>query len=141
MDSYSEAQGYADATDEVAPEHDVPAAIGTDERRMHVRAYNYWASLLNGRDFPSLEDLQADKIEEFGPHSVILDFTGKASLLADVPWLQQSVDRRSPYIDVLNHVQIELLRRRRAGDNDAPLANRCLRLSIQAIAAGLRTTG
>lgn len=77
MDSYSEAQGYADATDEVAPEHDVPAAIGTDERRMHVRAYNYWASLLNGRDFPSLEDLQADKIEEFGPHSVILDFTGK----------------------------------------------------------------
>jgi phosphoenolpyruvate carboxylase len=73
--------------------------------------------------------------------AAILDVTGKASLLADVPWLQQSVDRRSPYIDVLNHVQIELLRRRRSGDNDDPLANRCLRLSIQAIAAGLRTTG
>ena len=72
---------------------------------------------------------------------LVLDITGKASLLADVPWLQQSVDRRSPYIDVLNHVQIELLRRRRSGDNDDPLANRCLRLSIQAIAAGLRTTG
>ncbi|MBW0144203.1 PAS domain-containing protein [Sphingomicrobium clamense] len=77
MDSYSEAQGYSDATEEVAPEKDVSDAIGTDERRMHVRAYNYWASLLDGRDFPSLEDLQADKIEEFGPHSVILDFSGK----------------------------------------------------------------
>ena len=77
MDSYSEAQGYSDATEEVAPDKDVSDAIGTDERRMHVRAYNYWASLLDGRDFPSLEDLQADKIEEFGAHSVILDFTGK----------------------------------------------------------------
>ena len=39
---------------------DMAAAIGTDERRMHVRAYNYWASLLDGRDFPSIEDLDAE---------------------------------------------------------------------------------
>lgn len=77
MDSYSEAQGYAEAHSEVAPERDVAAAIGTDERRMHVRAYNYWASLLRGRDFPSIQDLESDQIEQFGPHSVILDFTGK----------------------------------------------------------------
>ena len=37
---------------------DATSVIGTDERRMHVRAYNYWASLLGNRDFPSIEDLE-----------------------------------------------------------------------------------
>ncbi len=32
-----------------------PGRHRTDERRMHVRAYNYWVSLLEGRDFPSIE--------------------------------------------------------------------------------------
>ena len=49
--------------------------IGTDERRMHVRAYNYWVSLLEGRDFPSIEDLDPASILDFAPHSVLLDFT------------------------------------------------------------------
>ena len=51
------------------------AAIGTDERRMHVRAYNYWASLLDGRDYPSIEDLEPGDLVDFAPHSVLLDFT------------------------------------------------------------------
>ena len=42
---------------------------------MHVRAYNYWCSLLDGRDFPSIEDLEPGDIQDFGPHSVLLDFT------------------------------------------------------------------
>ncbi|PKP90334.1 MAG: hypothetical protein CVT77_15345 [Alphaproteobacteria bacterium HGW-Alphaproteobacteria-16] len=50
--------------------------IGTDERRMHVRAYNHWVSLLRGRAYPSIEDLQPENIADFGPHSVLLDFTG-----------------------------------------------------------------
>jgi hypothetical protein len=54
---------------------DVAAAIGTDERRMHVRAYNYWASLLNGRDFPSIEDLEPNDVQDFSSNSVLLDFT------------------------------------------------------------------
>ncbi|TPG20021.1 hypothetical protein EAH87_09430 [Sphingomonas koreensis] len=49
--------------------------IGTDERRMHVRAYNHWVSLLGGRAYPSIEDLDPDSIVDFGPHSVLLDFT------------------------------------------------------------------
>ncbi|MDP9086248.1 MAG: hypothetical protein M3N02_05730 [Pseudomonadota bacterium] len=49
--------------------------IGNDERRMHVRAYNYWAGLLEGRDFPSIEDLEPDSVVDFAPHSVLLDFT------------------------------------------------------------------
>ena len=59
MDGYREHPSdfeLASSADVAAPD-DVTAAIGTDERRMHVRAYNHWVSLLEGRDFPSIEDL------------------------------------------------------------------------------------
>ena len=49
--------------------------IGTDERRMHVRAYNHWVALLGGRPYPAIEDLDPENIADFGPHSVLLDFT------------------------------------------------------------------
>jgi hypothetical protein len=49
--------------------------IGSDERRMHVRAYNYWVSLLNGRDYPSIEDLEPGEVSDFAENSVLLDFT------------------------------------------------------------------
>ena len=55
---------------------EAPPAIGTDERRMHVRAYNYWVSLLDGRDYPSIEDLEPANLSDFAAHSVLLDFTG-----------------------------------------------------------------
>ncbi|MBR0552552.1 PAS domain-containing protein [Stakelama marina] len=54
---------------------DTPVEVGTDERRMHVRAYNYWVSLLKGRPYPSIEDLEPANIADFGPNSVLLDFT------------------------------------------------------------------
>lgn len=54
---------------------DAPAAIGSDERRMHVRAYNHWVSLLGGRALPSIEDLNPEELTDFGPNSVLLDFT------------------------------------------------------------------
>jgi len=77
MDSYrgfdEEAAWAAPADDEPAIER--PPEIGVDERRMHVRAYNYWVSLLHGRPYPSIEDLKPEKIGDFGPHSVLLDFT------------------------------------------------------------------
>ncbi len=57
---------------------DAPAAIGGDERRMHVRAYNHWVSLLDGRALPSIEDLNPEELTDFGPNSVLLDFTGGA---------------------------------------------------------------
>ena len=53
-----------------------PVEIGNDERRMHVRAYNHWVSLLRGRAYPSIEDLDPASIADFGPHSVLIDFTG-----------------------------------------------------------------
>lgn len=53
---------------------DAPAAVGVDERRMQVRAYNHWASLLADRAYPSVEDLDLDSAD-FGPNAVLLDFT------------------------------------------------------------------
>jgi len=55
-----------------------PPEIGVDERRMHVRAYNYWVSLLAGRAYPSIQDVDPHNIEDFGPHSVLLDFSRDA---------------------------------------------------------------
>jgi hypothetical protein len=59
-------------------EPQVTCDIGTDERRMHVRAYNYWASLLRGRDFPSIEDLDPADVRDFADNSLLLDFTADA---------------------------------------------------------------
>jgi hypothetical protein len=76
VDSYSDHPSEFDGPAAAAePQPDVASAIGSDERRMHVRAYNYWCSLLEGRDYPSVEDLEPGDIEDFGPHSVLLDFT------------------------------------------------------------------
>jgi hypothetical protein len=52
-----------------------PHAIGQDERRMQVRAYNHWASLLGERMFPNIDDLDPVDLPDFGPHSVLLDFS------------------------------------------------------------------
>jgi hypothetical protein len=76
MDSYREHSGDFDPpATESASADDVAAAIGTDERRMHVRAYNYWVSLLDGRDFPSIEELEPGDVQDFAANSVLLDFT------------------------------------------------------------------
>ena len=71
--SLAESDSYdqADDTDRDAP----PVAIGQDERRMQVRAYNHWASLLDDRNFPSIEDLEPENLPDFGPYSVLLDFS------------------------------------------------------------------
>ena len=77
MDSFREHPSEFDqpSSGEISASEDVTAAIGTDERRMHVRAYNYWVGLLDGRDFPSIEDLESGDVQDFSAHSVLLDFT------------------------------------------------------------------
>jgi hypothetical protein len=52
-----------------------PDSIGQDERRMQVRAYNHWAGLLGERIFPHIDDLDPANLPDFGPHSVLLDFS------------------------------------------------------------------
>ena len=77
MDSYREHPNDFDvaSASDSSPSDEVGAAIGSDERRMHVRAYNYWVSLLNGRDYPSIEDLEPGEVSDFAENSVLLDFT------------------------------------------------------------------
>ena len=52
-----------------------PPALSQDERRMQVRAYNFWTSLLDNRNLPRIEDLDPATLPDFGPFSVLLDFT------------------------------------------------------------------
>ena len=54
---------------------DPPPPVEGDERRMHVRAYNHWVSLLRGRQFPPIDALDAAGNRDFGSHSVLLDFS------------------------------------------------------------------
>jgi phosphoenolpyruvate carboxylase len=70
--------------------------------------------------------------------------TGEATRLQSNPSLARSLEHRIPYMDPLNHLQVELLRRyrqRRDGDPDTPRVQRGIHLSINGLAAGLRNTG
>ncbi len=66
--------------------------------------------------------------------------TGETQRLADNPSLARSIAHRFAYIAPLNHLQVELLRRWRAGQVD-DAARRGILISINGIAAGLRNTG
>lgn len=76
----------------------------------------------------------------------VLAITDRPRLLEAVPWLERSIAVRNPYVDPLNFVQTSLLARLAAahGDEADPAIARTrqlARLSVQAIAGGLRTTG
>jgi phosphoenolpyruvate carboxylase len=66
--------------------------------------------------------------------------TGRQELLQDNPALARSLRNRAPYIDPLNHLQVELLRRYRAGDSD-PTVRRAIHLTINGVASALRNSG
>lgn len=64
-----------DYDDEEIEDEVPPSPVGQDERRMQVRAYNHWAGLLGDRNFPAIEDLEPENLPDFGPNSVLLEFT------------------------------------------------------------------
>jgi phosphoenolpyruvate carboxylase len=66
--------------------------------------------------------------------------TGADAFLADNPTLARSIRNRFAYLDALNHLQIALLRRHRAGERDERTV-RAIHLTINGIAAGLRNSG
>lgn len=66
--------------------------------------------------------------------------TGNTELLQDNPTLMRSILNRTPYIDPLNHLQVELLRRYRSGD-DGEEVKRSIHLTINGVSAGLRNSG
>jgi len=69
----------------------------------------------------------------------VLAVTGHGELLQSNPVIRRSIDVRNPYIDPLNLVQVELLRRVREAPD--PRAQTALRVTVNGIAAGLRNTG
>jgi phosphoenolpyruvate carboxylase len=72
--------------------------------------------------------------------SLLLAITGEAALLDAHPGLARSIRNRFPYLDPLNHLQVELLRRHRAGQTD-DRTRRAIHLTINGLAAGLRNSG
>ncbi|MGJ4911855.1 phosphoenolpyruvate carboxylase [Bradyrhizobium sp. HKCCYLS2033] len=70
----------------------------------------------------------------------LLDITGQERLLQGNPLLERSVRNRFPYLDPLNHVQVELLKEHRAQNPDEQVL-RGIQLTINGISAGLRNTG
>jgi phosphoenolpyruvate carboxylase len=70
----------------------------------------------------------------------LLAILGRDHLLADNPLLARSLRNRLPYMDPLNHLQVELLRRFRAGTTDTEV-RQGIQLAINGLAAGLRNSG
>jgi phosphoenolpyruvate carboxylase len=79
--------------------------------------------------------------EEFErTRATLLDIAGQSELLERNPVLARSIHLRNPYVDPMSLIQVELLRRKRAGqDNEA--VNTALAATISGISAGLRNTG
>jgi phosphoenolpyruvate carboxylase len=84
--------------------------------------------------FPRIRQEWQDSIEK------LLAIMGQRALLDGNPLLARSIRNRFPYLDPLNHLQIELLKRHRAGDMDERVVEG-IHLSINGIAAGLRNSG
>jgi phosphoenolpyruvate carboxylase len=80
------------------------------------------------------------KTERQAAIDALLEITQESELLDGNPLLKRSIRNRFPYLDPLNHLQVELLRRHRAGATDEKV-QRGIHLSINGIAAGLRNSG
>jgi hypothetical protein len=52
-----------------------PPVVSGDERRMQVRAYNFWTAQLGEGNYPNIEELDPESVEDFRGYSVLLDFT------------------------------------------------------------------
>jgi len=70
----------------------------------------------------------------------LLAITEKSHLLAENPLLARSLRNRLPYMNPLSHLQVELLRRFRAGTTEGEV-RRAIQLAINGLAAGLRNSG
>jgi len=73
-------------------------------------------------------------------HDAILEISGQATLLDRNPELSSIIRSRLPYIDPLNHLQVELIRRRRRGE-DVDDVREGIHMTINGIATGLRNSG
>jgi hypothetical protein len=107
MDNARSLEPDADAADDYPPAReprmDPPPAIGTDERRMHVRAYNFWVSLLRGRSLPSVDSFEPSQVRDFGDHGVLLDFRDGADNPA-IPFLGAALRAESGLVGSIDRI-------------------------------------
>jgi len=86
----------------------------------------------------------AIRAERERTQAMLGQITGEETRLQSNPSLARSIEHRFPYLDPLNHLQVELMRRyrnRREGDPGIERVQRGIHISINGVAAGLRNTG
>lgn len=105
-----------------------------------VRIAAAYAQLVEDR---ALADAIFSRITTERQHAIdaVLAITGQTALLESNPLLARSIRNRFPYVDPLHYIQVELLRRKRAGGGDQALLEEGVHLTINGIAAALRNSG
>ena len=143
-------------------------AIGDDDREICRQMYRSWPFFRSTIELMEMALAKADSgiAEHYDRHlvpddqqdlgamlrsrleraiEVVEDVTGHEQLLANNPVLRRSIDVRNPYVDPINLLQVELLRRlRNARDKHAEETvwlRRALLVTINGVAAGMRNTG
>jgi phosphoenolpyruvate carboxylase len=107
--------------------------------KTNIAIASRYADLITDR---SLRDSIFPRIRAEWQSSIatLLAITGQETLLEGNPLLARSIRHRFPYLDPLNHLQVELLKRHRAGDAGEGVTQG-IHLTINGIAAGLRNSG
>jgi len=115
--------------------HNVELALGKVDlstARLYAALVN--DSVLRERVFTMLED------EFHRTVNALLAVTKQSELLQNTPVLARSIRLRNPYVDPMHLIQVDMLRRKRAGE-DTPEVNRAIAATISGISSGLRNTG
>ncbi|MGN6106909.1 MAG: phosphoenolpyruvate carboxylase [Kofleriaceae bacterium] len=146
--------GVGTAIEQLASELGAEGVRALVERSRFVRALiqNSELSLVRSDievagEYARLGDREAAQLYELiaAEHArtirALREILGRTGPLSRRPYLAASVDRRNAYLDILSHIQIEALRRRRGGAPDAERLGRIVFTTINGIAAGLQTAG
>ncbi|MCP1119082.1 phosphoenolpyruvate carboxylase [Robbsia andropogonis] len=153
--------GFGSAVKEWLAQGEDTEAARLAELQQMVRQWPFFTTLLSNMDmvlakadlpmasrYASLVDNAALRQAIFGAIQrewqatveVLEAITGQSVRLADNPLLARSIRNRFPYLDPLNHLQVELLHRYRSGESSDKL-RRGIKLCINGVASGLRNTG
>ena len=97
-----------------------------------------YAALAGEEGHPVFEAVAAEHRRTL---DLVLRLRGRTSLLDDEPALARSIRLRNPYVDPMSFLQVDLLRRWRAGGREDASLFRALQATVRGIAQGLRNTG
>jgi phosphoenolpyruvate carboxylase len=112
-------------------------------RKADMGIAELYVSLASNTDYAQ-QTFAKIKAEFNQTRRMLLTITENISLLENEPRIQRSIDLRNPYIDPLNYIQVEILRRLRKlpdQSEDAQVLRETMILTVNGIAAGLKNTG